>query len=467
MRDIILMSLVLTAALIALRRPWVGVMLWIWLSLMNPHRYTYGFAFDAPVALIAAASTMLGLLASKDRGSPMQGLPVSLLVAFTLWMTVSWLMGFDPSGDYEQWKKVIKINFFLIVALMLVRTKAQIFALVAVSTFSIALLGAKGGVFTAITGGAHRVWGPPESFVAGNNEFALAVIMTIPLLRFMQLQANNKLIRQFLLLVMLLCAAAAIGSHSRGALLAIVAMGGLLWWRGKSRFLGGIVIVLVSLAVYNFMPDHWFERMETIETFKEDNSALGRFSAWWVSWGVAKNHLFGAGFAITSPELFARYSPYPQLGTPVAHSIWFQVLGHHGFVGLALFVSMWLATWLMAGRLKRDAAKIPEARWAGDLGSMAQVSLIGYFIGGAFLSLAYWDLPYYVLAAVVLANLWVRQQAWKTEPQLRGRLAVWVGLAPPQAAAPQPPTPVPPRGAPGRVPQRPRPGAGGGGMPRT
>jgi putative inorganic carbon (hco3(-)) transporter len=459
MRDLILISIVLAAALVALRRPWVGVMLWIWLSLMNPHRYTFGFAFDAPVAMIAAVSTLLGLLASKDRGSPMLGPPVSLLVAFTVWMTVSWLMGFDPSGDYEQWKKVIKINFFLIVALMLVRTKGQIFALVAVSAFSIALLGAKGGVFTVLTGGSHRVWGPPDSFVAGNNEFALAVIMTIPLLRFLQMQATNKALKQLLLVMMLLCAAAAIGSHSRGALLAIVAMGGLLWWRGKSRLMGGIVIVLMAAAMFNFMPEHWFQRMETIEGYKDDNSALGRFSAWWVSWGVATHHLFGAGFSITNPELFAKYSPYPALGTPVAHSIWFQVLGHHGFVGIALFVLMWLATWRMAGRLKRDAAAIPQARWAADLASMSQVSLIGYFIGGAFLSLAYFDLPYYVLAAVVLANLWVRQEAWKNEPQHGGRWAAWVGLTAP--AAEPPPAALPPgqRGQQGPRPMPPGRGA--------
>jgi putative inorganic carbon (hco3(-)) transporter len=453
MRDIVLMSMVLTAALVALRRPWIGVMLWIWLSLMNPHRYTFGFAFDAPVAMIAAASTMIGLLGTKDRGSPMLGLPVSLLVAFTVWMTVSWLMGFDPSGDYEQWKKVIKINFFLIILLMLVRTKMQIFVLVAVSTFSIALLGAKGGVFTVLTGGSYRVWGPPDSFVAGNNEFALAVIMTIPLLRFLQLQATNKALRQLLLVMMVLCAAAALGSHSRGALLAIAAMGGLLWWRGKSRVMGGIVIVLVAAAAYNFMPAEWFERMETIETYKEDNSALGRFSAWWVSYGVAKDHFFGAGFSITDPNLFAIYSPYPQLGTPVAHSIWFQVLGHHGFVGLLLFILMWLATWRMAARMRRDSKAIPEARWVGDLGSMAQVSLIGYLIGGAFLSLAYFDLPYYVMAAVVTANLWFRQQAWKTEAAPKGRWAAWVGLAPPAVPAPPQPVALPPaRGAPGVLP---------------
>jgi hypothetical protein len=41
--------------------------------------------------------------------------------------------------------------------------------------------------------------------------------------------------------------------------------------------------------------------------------------------------------------------------------------------------------------------------------SMTQVSLIGYLIGGAFLSLAYLDLPYYLMAFVVLAEVLVRR----------------------------------------------------------
>jgi hypothetical protein len=45
MRDIIVIAIVLAGSLAALRRPWIGIMLWTWLSIMNPHRYTYGMAY--------------------------------------------------------------------------------------------------------------------------------------------------------------------------------------------------------------------------------------------------------------------------------------------------------------------------------------------------------------------------------------------------------------------------------------
>jgi putative inorganic carbon (hco3(-)) transporter len=415
MRDILVVSIVAVLALIALRRPTVGVMLWVWLSLMNPHRFAYGFAYDAPLSAVAAIVTFIGLLISVQKDSPFKGAPVVLFVLFTLWLTLSWRMGLSPAGDYFQWSKVIKINVMLLTALILLRTKEHIFLLVWVCALSLALLGAKGGVFTLMSGGSYKVWGPPETFIEDNNEFALALVMTIPLLRFLQTQLRSMRGRHLLTAIMVLCAVSALGSHSRGGLLAITAMALVMWWRGKNKFTSGIAIVVVGVLLVSFMPENWTERMGTIQTYDEDRSAMGRFSAWWVSWRLAFDYPFGVGFNIARPELFERYSPYPELGTPVAHSIYFQVLGHHGFVGLFLFLCIWATTWFMAQRLRKEAMQIPEAHWCAELAAMCQVSLVGYLVGGAFLSLAYFDLPYYVMATVVLARHWVHRRAWTTE----------------------------------------------------
>jgi putative inorganic carbon (HCO3(-)) transporter len=285
MRDVLIVSIVVIGALFALRRPWIGVMLWTWLSIMNPHRYAYGFANDAPLAFAAALCTLIGFLLTKDhRDWPFKGVPALLLALFMVWITLSWLFGLDPSDDRAQWDKVMKIDFMILVSLALLHTKRHIFALVWVCAGSLALLGAKGGLFTLATAGGHRVWGPPGSFIEDNNHFALALVMTIPLLRFLQLQLTSSLGRHAMTLLMMLVAAAALGSYSRGALLAISAMSLLMWWRGRSKFLGGVVILSIGLTLAAFMPEGWSQRMATIETYQEDSSALGRISAWWVAW---------------------------------------------------------------------------------------------------------------------------------------------------------------------------------------
>lgn len=430
MRDIFVLSIVLLGGVIALRKPWIGIMLWTWLSIMNPHRYTWGIAFEAPVAAFAAITTVIGFLVTRERFWPLREPASVMLVLLMIWMTLSWLTGIDPAHDYSEWKKVMKIDGMIILSLAVLHTKQHILGLVWVAAGSLAILGAKGGLFTLLTGGDHRVWGPLDSFVEDNNAFALALIMTIPLLRFLQLQLTNKWGRLAMTVLMLLCAVAAIGSYSRGAFLAISAMGFALWWRGKGKMWVGLVMVVGAVLLVGFMPDAWMHRMEAIADYEQDDSALGRFSAWWVAWNIAPHYPFGAGFDLARPDIFALYSPYPTR-IHAAHSIYFQMLGNHGYGGVLLFLGIWLSSWWSAGWLRSRAKAIPQAAWCAELGGLCQVSLVGYAVGGAFLNLAYFDLPYNIMVVILLARRWVESRAWENEPQYAAGWKTLPGLTRP------------------------------------
>lgn len=417
MRDILIVFIVFIAAIMALKRPWIGVMLWTWLSIMSPHRFAWGFAVSAPVAMIAALSTLIGLLFTKDRQSPFQGTPVWILAVFTGWITLSWLLGIDTAGDYEQWSKVIKIYFMTFVAISLLQTKHSIIAFAWVTTMSLAILGAKGGLFTVLHGGSYRVYGPPGTFIEDNNALALAIIIIIPLLHLLQLQVHNQRIRHGISATMLLCVASALGSHSRGAVLALIAMGAMFWWRSRRKGPMGVLIIFVLLVLLPMMPAEWFNRMETIETYQQDASAIGRLNGWHVALEVAKHHFFGGGMSYQHQIFFSLYGLY-NTNVIAAHSIYFQILGNHGFMGLFLFLAIWFVTYGYAGWLRRNASSIPEARWTADLGAMVQVGLVGYAVGGTFLSLAYFDLPYNMMVMVVVAKKWVETRAWERDPQV-------------------------------------------------
>lgn len=415
MRDLIVVAIVAIMAVMALRRPWIGVMLWTWLSIMNPHRYTWGFAYMAPLAAIAVGVTLLGLMFTRERQSPFQGAPVKWFLALALWITLSWLFGYDTAGDYEQWSKVMKIYFMTFVALMLLINKHHLMAFAWVTTFSLALLGAKGGLFTLLHGGNYRVWGPPGSFIGDNNHFALALIMTIPLLHFLQLQLKAGWQRHAMSLVMLLCAASALGSHSRGALLAIAAMTAVLWWRSRHKGLMTVAILVVGVGLLPFMPEEWWARMGTIQTYEEDASAMGRINAWIVAWEVAKYNLFGGGMSYQHESMFFLYGKYETI-VRAAHSIYFQILGNHGFIGLFLYLGLWVTTYYHAGWLRKQGQGQPHTQWVSDLGGMVQVSLVGFAVGGAFLSMPYFDLPYNLMVMVVLARRWLETRGWERDP---------------------------------------------------
>jgi putative inorganic carbon (hco3(-)) transporter len=309
LRDLLVVSIVLVGAALALRRPWIGVMLWTWISIMNPHRYTWAFAYSAPFAALAGGATLLGLLLTKERRSPFQGAPVWLLLLFSVWITLSWLMGLDPAGHYQQWDKVIKVYFMTFVALALLHTKHHIMAFAVVTTVSIGLLSTKGGLFTVLSGGNYLVWGPRQSFIFDNNAFALATIMAIPMLHFLQLQMSRPWMRHAMWVVILLSAASALGSHSRGALLAILAMTVVIWLRSRHKMALAAAIVVAVLAIVPMMPDHWWERMDTIQTYQEDSSAMARINAWHVAYHTARTHLTGAGMGYGFPTCSSNTAP--------------------------------------------------------------------------------------------------------------------------------------------------------------
>lgn len=140
--------------------------------------------------------------------------------------------------------------------------------------------------------------------------------------------------------------------------------------------------------------------MSTIAEYEQDGSAMGRINAWWLAFNIANSRITGAGYEAYSAELFAAFAPNP-LDIHVAHSIYFSVLGEHGYIGLVLFLLLWLTTLGVARRLRAETRNVEELKWLFNLAGMCQVSLVGYAVGGAFLSLAYFDLPFNIMVMLV------------------------------------------------------------------
>lgn len=421
LRDLILLAIITPGCLMTLRFPFVGVLLWIWISTMNPHRMSYGFMFDAPSAMVIALCILFGMLRNPEKRTPFVAPPATWFAVLIAWMCLTTAMAIHPNSSLNMLEKMLKINLMIFVTLMLVRSKREIIAVAWVLALSVAFYGIKGGVFTIITGGAYRVWGPDGTYIAENNALAVALIITVPLLRFLQTTLEKRWQRWAMTGAMVLCAASVLGSHSRGALLAISAMLAVLWWRGKNKLMTALILVVAGGFALSMMPEHWWERMGTIETYEEDRSAMGRLNAWEMAYNIAKDRFFGGGFSIWRPDVFFRYAPDPTFVVS-AHSIYFHMLGEHGFIGLALYLIFWLSTWMTAGWLRKQGKREPQLDWCLQLGSMIQVSLVGFAVGGAFLSLAYYDVPLNLMVLAVAARYWVASGLWKQDPPPQGEL---------------------------------------------
>ncbi len=416
MRDLLLLAVVAPGCLISLRYPFAGLLLWIWLSTMNPHRLAYGFMLQAPSAMVVAICVLIGLLRTSEKRSPFVGAPAVLFALLMVWMCITTATAIHPDSSLTMLEKVFKINLMVFVSIMLVRTKREIMAFLWVLVLSLAFYGVKGGAFTILSGGSYRVYGPSGTYIEENNALAVALIMTVPLLRFLQTQLEARWQRWAMTAAMVLCAASVLGSHSRGALLSIGAMLCVLWLRGRNKLATLVLIACAGVGALGMMPEHWWNRMETIQTYEQDASAMGRIHAWEMAFNVAKDRVTGAGFAMWRPDVYAKYKPDAILNV-TAHSIYFHMMGEHGFIGLLLYLMFWISTWWTAGWLRKQAKTDQRLDWCGQLGAMTQVSLVGFAVGGAFLSLTYYDYPLNLMVVVVAARAWVASGRWKTEPE--------------------------------------------------
>ncbi|MEG0886327.1 MAG: putative O-glycosylation ligase, exosortase A system-associated, partial [Janthinobacterium sp.] len=233
-------------------------LMWVWVSVMNPHTQAWGFATHLPFAFIIAIATMLSLVMTREPKSlPLT--PVSVLLLFVAWMNVTALFALLPDSSWVQWNKVMKIMLMSFVIMMVIRTRRDIARLIWVLVGSIGYYGVKGGIFTIRSGGTERVWGPEETFIGDNNSLALALIITIPLMYYLQQNSDRRWLRHGLSAAMLLSALAALGSYSRGALLAIAAMVLFMWLKSGRKLVLGALLGLVTPLLLAFMPERWAE----------------------------------------------------------------------------------------------------------------------------------------------------------------------------------------------------------------
>lgn len=410
MRDLLLFSSIVALTLVIPGRPYIGALAWVVFSVMNPHRLTWGAAYNFPFAQVIAILTMASMLFGKSHRGLKGGAAGAVLLIFFVWLSITTAFAFESDKAVAYMLRVFKTFLMTGVLLLLLHTKRHVELLIWTLVVSLGFFGVKGGIFTILTGGSFMVNGPPGSVMEGNNSLGVGLVAVIPLMMLLRQQYRNFWIKSGLLVSVGLSAIAVLGTYSRGAFLAIAAMACLLWLRSRQKpMILLMAIAFIAVAVPS-MPEQWTARMNTIETYDEDLSARGRLVAWETAYNIAVDRFpVAGGFEWEGPEQSRHYSPVPTM-VLVAHSIYFEVIGSQGFIGLALYLLFWLLVWWQCASIRRRTRNVDDLQWAFSTASMIQVSLIGYLVGGAFLNLAFWDLPYYLFAIVGVTRYAVDRQ---------------------------------------------------------
>ncbi|HET8551458.1 MAG TPA: putative O-glycosylation ligase, exosortase A system-associated [Gammaproteobacteria bacterium] len=406
MRDLLLALFIFSLLPLIVTSPYIGVLVWSWLDYMNPQRLTWGFAYNFPWVEVVAIGTLVGfIMSSKEKfRMPFKSVTICFLL-LVIWAGVTSYFAIVPDVAWERYSVFVKTMVLVFLTLMLVQTRERIHWLVWVIAASIGFFGVKGGLFTIATGGGYHVFGPEHSFIHNNNALALAMGMVIPLMRYLQLQEAKKWVRVGLWCAMGLTSFAILGTYSRGGMLTLAAVLLMLFWKTRGKFLLAVVLIITVPIMLAFIPQKWYQRMATIETYRQDASAMGRIQSWKFATNLALHRpLVGGGFRpYLDHNAWRKYAP-PNSIPRAIHSIYFKMLGNQGFVGLAIYMALLFLTWRNLVWVRKRTKDLPGFKWAYDLASMLYVSGIAYGVGGAFAPLPYFDLAYQLLAVALLVR---------------------------------------------------------------
>jgi len=411
MRDLLIALIVFGSIPFILVRPYLGLLMWSWLGYMNPYRLAYGFAYNFPWVEIIAIVTLISLVFSKESKKILLSSISILLFLFLLWTGVTSIFAVESASAWLAWQEFAKIQVMVFMTLILVNTRQRMHWLVWVIVISLGFYGLKGGIFTLLKGGNYHVYGPPGSFIADNNDLALALCMTLPLMRYLQFQASRKAVRVAFGLAMILTGVAVLGTYSRGGMIALAVVSVALFLKSRRRLAIVTVVVLLGFTAIHFMPAQWIERMNTLQHPEQTDTGETRIQSWQFAINVALHRpIVGGGFGVSESVVWwKRFGPEGTIKRAV-HSIYFRVLGEQGFLGLILFIALLVASWVSCNRVRKKTRHSTEQKWAHDLASMLQVSVVAYAIAGAFLPMTYFDLTYQLLAVCALLEGYIQRQ---------------------------------------------------------
>lgn len=409
MRDLVVLGFMLVFGSLAVQQVFIGYLLWGWAGLIAINYYLYGFMSGMGYVQIFAVITLIALVLKKNSGLKkfQFNRTTSLMLLFVVHGFLSALFAYPGlDRNWELFGNLAKTILFCLFMPMVVGNRFRIHAMVVMIALAISFHGALDGLKFLASGGGHHA--QPLKKFGDNNHLALILLMVLPFLYYAYQVSEKKIVRWGFLAALPLIVLAVVATHSRGALVGMLAVALWIILKSQKKILGVVLVSLCALMVIQLAPQKWSQRMETMQTADQDASLMGRVAAWKVSSAIAlANPILGGGFrAVQSHPVWNQFKDSPGfLGfveTPTlnrsgvaAHSIWFEIVGDQGILGLVLFVVLIVNTFVTRREIWKLVKKNgPQNRWAGDLADMVGASMLAYVVSGSLLSAAYFELPY-------------------------------------------------------------------------
>jgi probable O-glycosylation ligase (exosortase A-associated) len=442
LRDLFVFGVVLLTLPSSFRRPFIGLLVFSWLAYMRPQDLCWGFARSMRLSFFVGFAMIAGWWAYERGRRPFArwDFRSTAMVALACFVAVSYGLAKHHSSYFNRYF----FEFLKIVAVALftsgqIDTRQRFRAMAWTIAMCLGFFGVKGGVFGMLSGGSQILRGP-GGMMEDNNDFALALVMNVPLLWYLGLSERGlPLVRRATQVGVLLTTVTVLLTQSRGAFLALVAT--MLWiaWRSGRLVRAALGLVLGAVVFLATAPQAVLDRIASIGDPTE-SSAAARLTAWGAAWRMIQdNPLFGVGMRNFQP----RYRDYAEVSaevgkTYVAHNSYLQIWAESGTLAFGVYMALLGSVFVVCRRVYRIGRARADLAWAMDYARMMEATTVGFMVGAFFLNRGHFDLIYHWLA-LVTALAAVTYTAYLRAPAGAGRKAaarrVEVGWQPGPAAA--------------------------------
>lgn len=267
-------------------------------------------------------------------------------------------------------------------------------------------------------------------FLGDGNDYALSVSIVLPLCIFLYFDEESKLRKMIYLSMSILLLLSIIGTSSRGGSLAVLTVIFYLWSKSRKKSLGIIIVLLLAFIIALFAPESYFDRMATIRDYENESSASTRIMAWKSATRMTIAHpLLGVGAGHFPVKYGTEFRP-PEYGLVggawiTAHSSYFLILGELGLPGIIFFLSIIISNLCSNEKRIKELARCSTSQTMKirKLLICLNGGLIGFAVGGAFLSAIYYP-HLYVIAGLFTSAQFICNQMIYNYKTVQNPLAV-------------------------------------------
>lgn len=400
MRSILFLLTFFAALPVAVLYPFIGGLMWVWFSLMNPHRLVWA-NFEIPFAVLIALATSVGLLNKAGDLRMPKGIEFKLMIILYLFFFISTVYSLAPYYAWQAFANISKIFYMNIVLCFLITDFRKYKVFILVLTLSVALLGAWGGLTSIASGGKSIVWGPEESFIGDNNTFGMAETMILPLLVGLFRTSDKRAAKILFATFFILTTISVLFSYSRGVFLGLVIFFLCYALLSRHKVICTVAIALGAMVILYNAPDSWMDRMRSIYTYQEDDSAMARVYGPKAAVEIATMRpLVGGGFRVDHSSIYRWVNPHSS--NVAIHNSFFQMLAEQGIPAFVVFLLLFLISLShLYGIRRRYGTHHPYGVMAESLG----LSFVPYIVAGSTMPRAYFDLLFFLFVGVIALRM--------------------------------------------------------------